>query len=148
PGRVVAGLPVRLPSLDIHTIGAGGGSIARLDPGGALTVGPDSAGAEPGPACYGRGGPPPSAPCRRRSPRSRAPTGPALSARPTATAARRRAPTGPALPAWPTATAARRRAPTGPALPARPTATAARRRTWRPGWWPLSTPPWSRPCGR
>jgi len=56
PGRVVAGLPVRLPSLDIHTIGAGGGSIARLDPGGALTVGPDSAGAEPGPACYGRGG--------------------------------------------------------------------------------------------
>jgi N-methylhydantoinase A/oxoprolinase/acetone carboxylase beta subunit len=56
PGREVAGLPVRLPALDIHTIGAGGGSIARLDPGGALVVGPDSAGAEPGPACYGRGG--------------------------------------------------------------------------------------------
>ena len=56
PGREVAGFPVRLPALDIHTIGAGGGSIARLDPGGALAVGPESAGAEPGPACYGRGG--------------------------------------------------------------------------------------------
>jgi 5-oxoprolinase (ATP-hydrolysing) len=56
PGREVAGLPVRLPALDIHTIGAGGGSIARLDPGGALMVGPESAGADPGPACYGRGG--------------------------------------------------------------------------------------------
>src|SRR5581483_7745015 len=54
--RVVAGFPVRLPSLDVHTIGAGGGSIARIDPGGALTVGPDSAGARPGPACYGLGG--------------------------------------------------------------------------------------------
>ncbi|MCB1017267.1 MAG: hydantoinase/oxoprolinase family protein, partial [Acidimicrobiales bacterium] len=54
--RDVAGLPVRLPSLDVHTIGAGGGSIARLDPGGALVVGPASAGADPGPACYGRGG--------------------------------------------------------------------------------------------
>jgi N-methylhydantoinase A/oxoprolinase/acetone carboxylase beta subunit len=52
----VAGFPVRLPSVDIHTIGAGGGSIARLDPGGALTVGPASAGADPGPACYGLGG--------------------------------------------------------------------------------------------
>jgi N-methylhydantoinase A/oxoprolinase/acetone carboxylase beta subunit len=52
----VAGLPVRYPALDIHTIGAGGGSIARLDPGGALVVGPESAGAVPGPACYGRGG--------------------------------------------------------------------------------------------
>jgi len=56
PGREVAGFPVRLPALDIHTIGAGGGSIARLDAGGALVVGPESAGAEPGPACYGRGG--------------------------------------------------------------------------------------------
>ena len=56
PERVVADLPVRLPSLDIHTIGAGGGSIARIDPGGALAVGPRSAGAWPGPACYGRGG--------------------------------------------------------------------------------------------
>ncbi|MDQ1516154.1 MAG: N-methylhydantoinase, partial [Actinomycetota bacterium] len=56
PGREVAGFPVRLPALDIHTIGAGGGSIARLDPGGALVVGPESAGAEPGPACYGQGG--------------------------------------------------------------------------------------------
>src|SRR5207249_8194702 len=54
--RMVAGFPVRLPSLDIHTIGAGGGSIASIDPGGALTVGPRSAGAVPGPACYGRSG--------------------------------------------------------------------------------------------
>jgi N-methylhydantoinase A/oxoprolinase/acetone carboxylase beta subunit len=54
--REVAGLPVRMPSLDVHTIGAGGGSIARLDDGGALVVGPRSAGAVPGPACYGRGG--------------------------------------------------------------------------------------------
>ena len=56
PGRTVGGFPVRLPALDIHTIGAGGGSIARIDPGGALVVGPESAGAVPGPACYGRGG--------------------------------------------------------------------------------------------
>jgi N-methylhydantoinase A/oxoprolinase/acetone carboxylase beta subunit len=56
PTRVVAGYPIRLPALDIHTIGAGGGSIACLDTGGALTVGPASAGADPGPACYGRGG--------------------------------------------------------------------------------------------
>jgi N-methylhydantoinase A/oxoprolinase/acetone carboxylase beta subunit len=54
--REVAGLPVRMPGLDVHTIGAGGGSIARLDDGGALVVGPRSAGAVPGPACYGRGG--------------------------------------------------------------------------------------------
>jgi N-methylhydantoinase A/oxoprolinase/acetone carboxylase beta subunit len=54
--RVVAGFPVRLPALDIHTIGAGGGSLASLDAGGALVVGPQSAGASPGPACYGRGG--------------------------------------------------------------------------------------------
>jgi N-methylhydantoinase A/oxoprolinase/acetone carboxylase beta subunit len=54
--RTVGGYAVRYPSLDIHTIGAGGGSIAALDPGGALVVGPQSAGAEPGPACYGRGG--------------------------------------------------------------------------------------------
>ena len=52
----IAGLPLRTPSLDIHTIGAGGGSIAWMDQGGALHVGPESAGAEPGPACYGRGG--------------------------------------------------------------------------------------------
>ena len=52
----IAGLPLRTPSLDIHTIGAGGGSIAYIDAGGALHVGPESAGAEPGPACYGRGG--------------------------------------------------------------------------------------------
>ncbi len=54
--RVVAGYPLRLPALDVHTIGAGGGSIATLDAGGALVVGPQSAGAVPGPACYGRGG--------------------------------------------------------------------------------------------
>jgi N-methylhydantoinase A/oxoprolinase/acetone carboxylase beta subunit len=54
--RTVAGFPIRMPALDVHTIGAGGGSIARIDPGGALLVGPESAGAQPGPACYGRGG--------------------------------------------------------------------------------------------
>ena len=54
--RSVGGYTVRFPALDIHTIGAGGGSIAQLDPGGALLVGPRSAGADPGPACYGRGG--------------------------------------------------------------------------------------------
>ena len=52
---VVGGCPIRIPILDIHTIGAGGGSIARVDAGGALRVGPESAGADPGPACYGRG---------------------------------------------------------------------------------------------
>jgi len=51
----IDGLPVRVPALDIHTVGAGGGSLARLDAGGALRVGPESAGADPGPACYGRG---------------------------------------------------------------------------------------------
>jgi N-methylhydantoinase A len=50
----VAGLPVAVPVLDIHTVGAGGGSIARVDAGGSLRVGPESAGAVPGPACYGR----------------------------------------------------------------------------------------------
>lgn len=54
--REVAGFPIRLPSLDVHTIGAGGGSIAELDAGGALQVGPASAGADPGPVCYGLGG--------------------------------------------------------------------------------------------
>src|SRR5690349_1752441 len=53
---LLEGLPLREPMLDIHTIGAGGGSIARFDRGGALVVGPESAGANPGPACYGRGG--------------------------------------------------------------------------------------------
>jgi N-methylhydantoinase A len=53
---VVGGCPIRIPLLDIHTIGAGGGSIARVDAGGALRVGPESAGANPGPACYSRGG--------------------------------------------------------------------------------------------
>ncbi|HEV8524203.1 MAG TPA: hydantoinase/oxoprolinase family protein [Terriglobales bacterium] len=51
----IAGLPVRVPMLDIHTVGAGGGSIARFDAAGALRVGPESAGADPGPICYGRG---------------------------------------------------------------------------------------------
>ncbi|HVF55296.1 MAG TPA: hydantoinase/oxoprolinase family protein, partial [Pyrinomonadaceae bacterium] len=50
----VSGLPVAVPVLDIHTVGAGGGSIARVDAGGSLRVGPESAGANPGPACYGR----------------------------------------------------------------------------------------------
>jgi N-methylhydantoinase A len=54
--RLIAGRPLSLPALDIHTVGAGGGSIAWRDAGGALRVGPASAGAEPGPACYGLGG--------------------------------------------------------------------------------------------
>ena len=54
--RTVDGFPVRLPTLAVHTVGAGGGSIAWLDSGGALRVGPRSAGAAPGPACYGLGG--------------------------------------------------------------------------------------------
>src|SRR5690606_30822462 len=54
--REVAGYPVRMPMLDIHVIGAGGGSIARLDDAGALKVGPVSAGAMPGPSSYLRGG--------------------------------------------------------------------------------------------
>jgi N-methylhydantoinase A len=54
--RSIAGRPLALPALDIHTVGAGGGSIAWRDAGGALRVGPRSAGAEPGPACYGLGG--------------------------------------------------------------------------------------------
>jgi len=52
---VVAGVPVSMPMLDIHTAGAGGGSIARFDAGGMLRVGPESAGADPGPICFGRG---------------------------------------------------------------------------------------------
>ncbi|MDX6719876.1 MAG: N-methylhydantoinase, partial [Solirubrobacteraceae bacterium] len=55
-GREVGGRPLALPMVDIHTVGAGGGSVAWRDPGGALRVGPHSAGADPGPACYGRGG--------------------------------------------------------------------------------------------
>src|SRR5215470_12409471 len=51
----IDGMPVGIPMMDIHTVGAGGGSIAELDPGGALKVGPESAGAEPGPICYGKG---------------------------------------------------------------------------------------------
>jgi N-methylhydantoinase A len=51
---IVAGVPVAIPMMDIHTVGAGGGSIARVDEGGSLRVGPESAGASPGPACYGR----------------------------------------------------------------------------------------------
>ena len=52
----IADLPLRLPAIDIHTVGAGGGSIAHVDAGGSLRVGPRSAGADPGPVCYGRGG--------------------------------------------------------------------------------------------
>ena len=51
----VAGLPISVPMLDIHTVGAGGGSLARFDAAGVLRVGPESAGADPGPICYGRG---------------------------------------------------------------------------------------------
>jgi N-methylhydantoinase A len=51
----IAGLPVGVPMLDIHTVGAGGGSVARFDAAGALRVGPESAGSDPGPICYGRG---------------------------------------------------------------------------------------------
>jgi N-methylhydantoinase A len=54
--KSVGGLKVALPSIDIHTLGAGGGSIAHVDLGGILHVGPESAGADPGPACYGKGG--------------------------------------------------------------------------------------------
>ena len=54
--REIAGRVIQLPMVDVHTVGAGGGSIGWMDHGGALRVGPRSAGAEPGPACYGRGG--------------------------------------------------------------------------------------------
>src|SRR5208283_1292451 len=54
----IAGLPIGVPMLDIHTVGAGGGSLARFDAGGVLRVGPESAGADPGPICYGRGAQP------------------------------------------------------------------------------------------
>ena len=54
--RSVSGLPIRLPTVDLHTVGEGGGSLVWRDSGGALRVGPQSAGADPGPACYGRGG--------------------------------------------------------------------------------------------
>ncbi len=54
--RTIDGRPIQLPTVDVHTVGAGGGSIGWRDPGGALRVGPRSAGAQPGPACYGRGG--------------------------------------------------------------------------------------------
>jgi N-methylhydantoinase A len=54
--RAIGGLPIRLPTVDLHTVGAGGGSLVWRDAGGAVRVGPQSAGASPGPACYGRGG--------------------------------------------------------------------------------------------
>lgn len=54
----VGGHPIHIPIIDIHTVGSGGGSLAAIDPGGALRVGPQSAGADPGPACYGRGSQP------------------------------------------------------------------------------------------
>ncbi len=69
--RAVAGRPLALPALDIHTVGAGGGSIAWRDPGGALRVGPASAGAVPGPACYGARRP--RADRHRRQPAARPP---------------------------------------------------------------------------
>ena len=52
----IGGQPIAIPVIDIHTVGAGGGSLARIDPGGALRVGPESAGADPGPICCGKGG--------------------------------------------------------------------------------------------
>jgi N-methylhydantoinase A len=52
---IIAGCPVKVPVIDIHTVGAGGGSLAHLDHGGSLRVGPQSAGADPGPVCYGKG---------------------------------------------------------------------------------------------
>ncbi|HEY5943543.1 MAG TPA: hydantoinase/oxoprolinase family protein [Solirubrobacterales bacterium] len=55
-GREIGGRPIQLPMVDVHTVGAGGGSIGWRDSGGALRVGPQSAGADPGPACYDRGG--------------------------------------------------------------------------------------------
>ena len=55
-GGEISALPLNVPMVDVHTIGAGGGSIARINASGSLSVGPESAGAEPGPACYGRGG--------------------------------------------------------------------------------------------
>jgi N-methylhydantoinase A len=55
-GREIEGRPIQLPMVDVHTVGAGGGSVGWRDSGGALRVGPRSAGADPGPACYGRGG--------------------------------------------------------------------------------------------
>ena len=62
PGRIkettsatLGGYPISVPMIDIHTVGAGGGSVARVDVGGALVVGPQSAGADPGPVCYGKG---------------------------------------------------------------------------------------------
>ena len=55
-GTVLGGVPIRLPAVDVHSVSAGGGSIAWVDEGGALRVGPRSAGADPGPACYGHGG--------------------------------------------------------------------------------------------
>src|SRR5438876_12221863 len=51
---IVAGVPVAVSMMDIHTVGAGGGSIARIDEGGSLRVGPESVASDPGPACYGR----------------------------------------------------------------------------------------------
>src|SRR4051794_29902188 len=60
--REIEGRPIQLPMVDVHTVGAGGGSIAWRDAGGALRVGPRSAGAVPGPACYGRGGTDPTVP--------------------------------------------------------------------------------------
>src|SRR5256885_5837675 len=55
-GGYAQALPVQIPMMDIFEVGTGGGSIAEVNPSGALRVGPKSAGAEPGPACYGRGG--------------------------------------------------------------------------------------------
>ena len=88
------GLPIQIPMLDIQEVGTGGGSIARLDAGGALHVGPQSAGAEPGPVCYGLGGT--RAHRDRREPRARPPRRRPLPRR--RDAARRRSARGERLP--------------------------------------------------
>ena len=76
-------MPIHVPMVDVHTIGAGGGSIATVDAAGMLRVGPESAGARPGPICYGRGGTrahhhrrqPGAGPAQSRSPAGRRPSG-------------------------------------------------------------------------
>ena len=74
---IVHGYPIKAPMLDIHTVGAGGGSIAYVDSGGLLKVGPRSAGADPGPACYGRGNAEPDRHRRQRRAADAEPDAPA-----------------------------------------------------------------------
>ena len=115
---VVAGVPIRFPMVDVHTIGAGGGSIAWLDEGGALRVGPRSAGARPGPACYGAAE---RADCHRRRHLVLGYLADGACPR-----RRRRASTG----AWPSGALARPAAPTPARRPSSRTA-GRRTRRWR-----------------